>query len=481
MTDAAEKPVRKERAFLAYPRKKLPLLDAGARIEHFDELHAEVPAAHLREQSARCMDCGVPFCQSDTGCPLDNRIPEFNALVYQGRWREASARLHATNNFPEFTGRVCPAPCEGACVLGHVEDPVTIEDLEMAIADRAFAEGWIVPQPPARESGKSVGVIGSGPAGLAAAQELRRAGHAVTVYERADRIGGLLMYGIPNMKLDKAKVDRRVQQLRDEGVQFVTGCEVGVDVSAEDIRARHDAVLLCVGSTRPRDLNVEGRDAAGIHFAMEYLTESTSALLDRRAPAISAAGKKVVVIGGGDTGTDCIATALRQGCSSLVTFELMDRPPADRGRGNPWPEWPRVFRVDYGHAEAAARFGEDPRAFAVATQRFVTEGGRVVGVEAADVAWDGGMSVVEGSARVVEADLVLLAMGFVGPSQAVLDAFGVVPDVRGNVAAEFGGYGTSVPGVFAAGDCRRGQSLVVWAIAEGRGAAAAVGAWLGRR
>ncbi len=482
-----KKAPKKERAFMAYARKPVPMVDPAQRISTWGELHLPVLAEHLHEQSARCMDCGVPFCQSDTGCPLDNRIPEFNELVYREKWEEASERLHSTNNFPEFTGRVCPAPCEGACVLGHVEKPVTIEDIEREIAERAFDEGWIVAEPPEEETGRSVGIIGSGPAGLAAAQQLRRRGHRVTVYERADRVGGLLTYGIPNMKLDKGVVDRRVRQLEEEGVRFWTGLEIGVDEPAAAVRSAHDALLLAVGSTRPRDLPVDGRDSGGIHFAMDYLTESTKALLDGRdsIEALHAAGKKVVVIGGGDTGTDCIATALRQKCASLTTFELMDKPPESRGRDNPWPEWPRVFRVDYGHAEARALTGKDPRAFGVLSKRFLSnDEGQVCGIETVHVRWakdESGryqMEEVAGSEETIEADLVLLAMGFVGPEKTLLEALELESDARGNVVADDKKFATNLQGVFAAGDCRRGQSLVVWAIAEGREAALAIDAYL---
>ncbi|MFT5431853.1 MAG: glutamate synthase (NADPH/NADH) small chain [Myxococcota bacterium] len=472
--------------FLEFERKSIPSADPAERIAHYDEFAQPVPEEHLRTQGARCMDCGVPFCQSTTGCPIDNLIPEWNDLVYNGRWREALDRLHATNNFPEFTGRVCPAPCEGACVLGITTPAVTIKNIEVAIVDRGFAEGWIVPQPPFEETGFSVGIVGSGPAGLTAAQQLRRVGHRVTVYERDDRIGGLLMYGIPNMKLEKGIVERRLEQMRAEGVEFVTGANVGVTVSADELRKQHDAVLFTTGATHPRDLPIPGRDLDGIHFAMEFLAANTKTLLDgEEAPAvgtsISATGKRVLVIGGGDTGTDCIGTSLRHGCRSMVNFELMGKPPASRGPENPWPQWPNIFRVDYGHEEAAAKFGRDPREFGVLSKAFVkNESGKVAGVETVRVRWvkgDNGrlkMEEVPGSEHVFEADLVLLAMGFLGPEGAAVEALGVARDARSNYLAQPGSYQTSVLGVYAAGDCRRGQSLVVTAIAEGRGAARAI-------
>ncbi len=474
--------------FKEYERQAVPHRDPIVRLRTFDELLSEVPEEHLRTQGARCMDCGVPFCQSHEGCPIDNLIPEWNDLVYRGRWREALDRLHATNNFPEFTGRVCPAPCEGACVLGIHEPAVTIKNIEQAIVDRGFEEGWVVPEPPDTRTGKSVAVIGSGPAGLAAAQQLNRAGHAVTVYERDDRIGGLLMYGIPNMKLDKQIVQRRIEQLSAEGIHFVTNAHVGVNVSMDEVRASHDAVLLACGATRPRDLPIPGRDLDGVHFAMELLTKNTKSLLDsglEDGQHISAKDRKVIVIGGGDTGTDCIGTALRHGCASVVNFELMDRPPAGRGEDNPWPTWPRVFRVEYGHEEAKAVFGKDPRRFAVLSKELVADdSGRVKGIRTVDLEWTvddrGKRSFRElpGSERVWEADLVLLALGFVGPEDTLADQLGLARDAHGNFEAEYGRFATSVEGVFAAGDARRGQSLVVWAIAEGRGAARAIDEYL---
>ena len=458
------------------------------RILDWKEFHEHLPEDELRRQGARCMDCGVPFCHTGSlmanmaaGCPLNNLIPEWNDLVYQGRWREAIDRLHKTNNFPEFTGRVCPAPCEGSCVLGIHEPPVTIKNIEVSIADRAFDENWIVAMPPGSRTGKKVAVVGSGPAGLAAAAQLNQAGHDVTVYERSDRIGGLLMYGIPNMKLEKWVVERRVKLLEEEGVKFVTGVEIGKDLPADQLRRDFDAVVLAVGSTRPRDLTIPGRELNGVHFAMEFLHANTKSLLDSELADrhyISAKDKHVVVIGGGDTGNDCLGTSMRHGCKSLVNFEIVPPSPAERAADNPWPQWPKIFRVDYGHEEASTRFGHDPREFAIETIEFIGDGaGNVKGLRTVQLDWKkptpGGppFSRVPGSERVFEADLVLLAMGFLGPENTVASQLGVEMDPRSNFKAEFGRYTTNVDGVFACGDCRRGQSLVVWAIAEGRQAA----------
>jgi len=468
--------------FKEFPRETEPYRDPIERLADFNELSVEHDWDHLRTQGARCMDCGVPFCQSENGCPIDNLIPEWNDLVYNGRWREALDRLHKTNNFPEFTGRVCPAPCEGACVLGIADPAVTIKDIEHAVIDHGFEQGWVGAEPPAARTGKKVAVIGSGPAGLAAAAQLNKAGHSVTVYEREDRIGGLLMYGIPNMKLDKGIVDRRVQLLRDEGVEFVTNADVGKNVDFKQLENENDAVLLATGATTPRDLPAEGRQLKGVHFAMEFLTANTRSLLDSNLADgnyISAKGKHVVVIGGGDTGTDCIGTSLRHGCVSVVNFELLPKPPAERAPDNPWPTWPRIFRVDYGHAEAAAKFGEDPRGYQLLTKGFVDDGnGNVAGVRSVTVEWtrddDTGqwkMNEVADSEKVWPADLVLLAMGFLGPEHYLSEAAGIELDERSNYRAEYDRYVTSVDKVFTAGDCRRGQSLVVWAINEGRGAA----------
>ena len=433
------------------------------------------------------MGCGIPFCHTGeivarmaTGCPVNNLIPEWNHLIYQDKWREALDRLHLTNNFTEFTGRVCPAPCEGSCVLGINDPPVTIKNIERNIIDRGFSEGWVTPRIPNARSGKTVAVVGSGPAGLACADQLNQAGHMVTVFERADRIGGLLMYGIPNMKLEKNIVDRRVQLLAQEGIEFKTGVEIGTHVSADDLKETYDAVVLCVGATQPRDLKIPGRTAAGIHFAMDYLRGSTSSLLGSEDAPIDAKGKKVVVIGGGDTGTDCIGTAIRQGCENVTNLEIVTRPPNERADDNPWPQWPLVFRTDYGHAEAKAKFGEDPRLFAVETVEFTANKEfHVKGLKTTMVDWTrerpgiAPFSRIEGTEQFIEADLVFLALGFMGPESFIATSFGVESDSRSNILAAESDYCTSVPGVFAAGDCRRGQSLVVWAIREGREAATA--------
>jgi glutamate synthase (NADPH/NADH) small chain len=478
----------KPTGFKEFQRETVPYSDPLERISGWDEFIVDVPEEHLRTQGARCMDCGVPFCQSTTGCPIDNLIPEWNDLVYRGRWREALDRLHKTNNFPEFTGRVCPAPCEGACVLGIIEPAVTIKNIECAIVDRGFKEGWIQPEPPEERTGKKVAVIGSGPAGLTAAQQLNRAGHSVTVYERDDRIGGLLTYGIPNMKLDKGIVDRRLEIMRAEGVEFITNAHVGVNKDAQKIRSESDAIVLACGATRPRDLPIPGRELDGIHFAMEFLLKNTKSLMDSKledGAYISAKGKHVIVIGGGDTGTDCIGTSIRHGCASLVNLELLPRPPVERAPDNPWPEWPVIFRVDYGHQEVAAKFGKDPREYCVLSKRFIDDGsGNVAGIETVRVEWNRDaegkwqMSEVPGSEEIFEADLVFLAMGFLGPEDTLAEQLGLERDARSNFKAEYGKYATSTKGVFAAGDCRRGQSLVVWGIAEGRGAARAVDAFL---
>jgi NAD(P)H-dependent glutamate synthase small subunit len=500
--------------FKEYQREVVPYRDPLVRLEDFGEIFTEPAAAHLALQGARCMDCGVPFCQSASGCPIDNLIPEWNDLVYRDRWREALERLHKTNNFPEFTGRTCPAPCEGACVLGIIDPPVTIKNIENAIIDRGFAEGWVKPAPPERRTGKRVAVVGSGPAGLAAGAQLNKVGHEVTVYERSDRIGGLLMYGIPNMKLDKGVVDRRVRLLEEEGVRFVTCTHVGRE---EDFPAGHmnrimqergcqiefidplqllsefDALLLATGATRAFDplATCPGRELGGIHLAMDFLTRNTKSLLDSQlndGSYLSARDKNVIVIGGGDTGADCIGTSLRHGCKSLVNFELLDRPPDERAAANPWPEWPWVYRVEYSHAETAARFGHDPRQYHVLTKAFLDDGsGQVSGVRTVEVDWStpgerAPFSELTGSEKDWPAELVLFATGFVGPEKTVGEMLGLeIQNPHGNwetFAAEHGSFVTNIEGVFAAGDCRRGQSLVVWAINEGRGAARAVDEFL---
>ncbi|HRX87831.1 MAG TPA: glutamate synthase subunit beta [Steroidobacteraceae bacterium] len=478
----------KPTGFIEYLRE-LPL-DRGPveRVKDWQEFHHDMDEKRLRQQGARCMDCGVPFCHTGklingaaSGCPVNNLIPEWNDLVYRGLWREALERLHKTNNFPEFTGRVCPAPCEGSCVLGINTPPVTIKNIENEIIERGFEQGWVLPEPPATRTGKKVAVIGSGPAGLAAAAQLNKAGHTVTVYERAPRPGGLLTYGIPNMKLDKdAVVARRIRLLEKEGVQFVCNAHVGENVEAQLLLRDHDAMIVCTGATLPRDLNVEGRNLKGVHFAMDYLTDSTAALLqgDPKASPIHAAGKDVFVLGGGDTGTDCVGTAMRQGCRTLTQLEILSMPPHERSDDNPWPEWPRVYKMDYGQEEAAAKFGADPRQYLTTIKRLVgNKTGELTGVVTVQIQWqkyeDGRVVPVEraGTEQEHPAQLVLLAMGFLGPEQPLLAELGVERDQRSNVRAEHELYVTSKPGVFAAGDCRRGQSLVVWAINEGRGAA----------
>jgi glutamate synthase (NADPH/NADH) small chain len=478
----------KPRGFIEYLRE-LPLdRPALKRIQDWNEFHLHLEEGKLREQGARCMDCGIPFCHTGTllsgmasGCPIHNLIPEWNDLVYRGLWQEALQRLHKTNNFPDVTGRVCPAPCEGSCVLGINAPPVTIKSIECAIADKGWEEGWITPETPAVRTGKKVAVIGSGPAGLCAAAQLNKAGHWVTVFERADRVGGLLMYGIPNPKLDKVQiVQRRVDQLAKEGINFVPNTEVGVNYPADQLLEEFDAVVLCTGATKPRDLPVEGRQLRGVHFAMEFLQANTKALLDgRKSPQyISAEGKDVIVIGGGDTGTDCVGTALRHGCRSLAQLEILPQPPMDRAADNPWPEWPKVYRMDYGQEEAAAKFGADPRIYLTTAKKFEgDQHGQVTGVHTVEIRWEkdaNGRFVpkeVAGTEALRPAQLVLLAMGFLGPEQPLLEQLGLERDARSNVKAEFDNYATSIKGVFAAGDCRRGQSLVVWAFNEGRGAA----------
>jgi glutamate synthase (NADPH/NADH) small chain len=436
-------------------------------------------------QAARCMDCGTPFCQTHTGCPIHNLIPEWNELVYKGAWRDAIDRLHKTNNFPEFTGRVCPAPCEGACVAGLVDSPITIKNIEYSIIERAWEEGWVQPRIPSYRTGMNVAVVGSGPAGLAAADCLNQKGHKVTVYEREDRIGGLLMYGIPNMKLDKDTVQRRVDLLESEGIEFVSGANIGVDIDVNDLRAASDAIVLTTGATKPRDLPVPGREFKGVHFAMEFLTKNQKRLLmtqDGRLESnwdsqfVTAEGKDVIVIGGGDTGTDCIGTSMRHRCRSLVNFELLPRPPDSRAPGNPWPQWPKVFGVDYGHGEVRAVFGKDPRVYSVMTTKFMGDAeGNVTGLQTVNVeVTPEGIKPVPGTEKEWPAQLVVLAMGFVSPEHHISQSLGLQLDQRENIHAPYGEYQTNVEGVFAAGDCRRGQSLVVWAINEGRGVATAV-------
>ena len=454
--------------FLKHGRELPARRPVDIRIRDWKEVYQEFPADHLHDQAARCMDCGIPFCHN--GCPLGNLIPEWNDLVWKDDWREASERLHATNNFPEFTGRLCPAPCEAACVLGINDDAVTIKQVEVEIADRAWQDGLITPQPPLHLTGRRVAVVGSGPAGLAAAQQLTRAGHDVVVLERADRLGGLMRYGIPEFKMEKAVLERRLEQMRAEGTEFRTGVDVGVDVGVAQLHETYDAVLLAGGSTLGRDLPVEGRDLEGVHLAMDYLVPSNRVQEgDLQAPPITAEGKDVVIIGGGDTGADCLGTAIRQGARSITQLEILPRPPQERPDTTPWPTWPLVYRTSSAHEEGGERM------FSVNTSRFVGEGGRVTGVELVDVELvDGRFEPVQGSERVLPAELVTLAMGFTGPQRTgLLEALGVELDGRGNVARD-DAWATNVPGVWVAGDMGRGQSLIVWAIAEGRAAAAAV-------
>jgi glutamate synthase (NADH) len=462
--------LNKTKGFMLYNRRSEKYRNAKTRTKDWAELSKRLDEDELKYQSARCMDCGVPFCQSDTGCPISNIIPKWNELVFQNQWRDALNRLLMTNNFPEFTGRVCPAPCEGACVLGINEDPVGIKSIECAIIDRGFEMGWMVPTPPSVRTGKTIAIVGSGPAGLAAADQLNKAGHTVTVYERADRIGGLLMYGIPNMKLDKSIVQRRVDFMAAEGINFVTGTQVGQDIQLADLKAKNDAVILATGATVPRDLPIPNRSLEGIHFAMTFLHANTKSLLDsglKDGQYISAKDKHVVVIGGGDTGNDCIGTSIRHGAKSVVNLELLPRPPQERAYDNPWPQWPKIYRIDYGHSEVKAHYGKDPREYCVMSTDFVDDGnGNVKGINIINVEWTknarGGwdMQKVEGSKKFLPADLVLLSMGFLGPEERVLE--GIEKDPRKNVKTPAGSYHSSQEGVFAAGDCRRGQSLIVW-------------------
>ena len=478
----------KPTGFLEYLRELPADRAPSERVGDWKEFHHHMEEDKLKKQGARCMNCGVPFCHTGklvsgmaSGCPVNNLIPEWNDLVYRGLWREALERLHKTNNFPEFTGRVCPAPCEGSCVLGINDPPVTIKNLECSIIDHGWGEGWVIPQAPTVRTGKKVAIIGSGPAGLSAAAQLNRAGHTVTVFERADRPGGLLMYGIPNMKLDKQEVVlRRIRMMEQEGIKFICNANVGDNVEPQIFLKEFDATVICTGATQPRNLQIEGRELGGIHFAMEYLTANTKAVLEGGVPKtpIHAGGKDVVVIGGGDTGTDCVGTALRHGCKSLVQIEILPKPPGERAADNPWPEWPKVYKMDYGQEEAAARFGADPRVYMTTVKKFTGDAdGRVKDLTTVEIKWEKneqGQFVpkeLPGTEKVRPAQLVLLAMGFLGPEQALLKEIGVATDPRSNVKAEFEKYPTSIPGVFAAGDCRRGQSLVVWAINEGRGAA----------
>jgi len=461
------------RGFIKHGRRDKTIQPVDARLQHHDEHYNYPSEEKVKTQAARCMDCGVPFCMS--GCPLGNLIPEWNDLVYRGQWKQALKALHATNNFPEFTGRVCPAPCETSCVLGINEPPVTIKLHEVSIIDKGFEEGWIVPQPPALRSGKTVAIIGSGPAGLACAQQLNRAGHLVTVFEKTDRAGGLLMYGIPHYKLRKEKVLRRIDQLVAEGIDFRYSSEVGKDLSFTELQNSFDAVVVATGAEEPRDLPVDGRDLDGIHYAMDFLPQqnranwgdSDVAALHPKKQTISAKGKKVIVIGGGDTGSDCIGTSMRQGASSVINFELLGQPPADRLDSNPWPQWSRVLRIS-SSVEEMQVLGGDVH-YEIMTTRFVGSGRKVTGLETVKVDWSSGRpEKVAGSEQIWKCDLVLLAMGFLGPRSELLKQIGCETDQRSNIKTDPKTRMSSVKGVFAAGDCRRGQSLVVWAISEGR-------------
>jgi len=477
----------KPTGFMEYLRELPSDREPLERLKDWDEFHLHLTEEKLRAQGARCMDCGIPFCHTGKlvsgmacGCPINNLVPEFNDLVYRGLWRQAYARLSRTNNFPEFTGRVCPAPCEGSCTLGATDPAVTIKNIEVSIIERAWKEGWVTPNLPKVRTGKRVAVVGSGPAGLSAADQLNKAGHQVTVFERAPLPGGLLMYGIPNMKLDKRGVVlRRISLMEQESISFVCNTSVGGnDYPVELLRCEFDAVVMATGATLPRDLPVPGRQLKGIHFAMDFLTANTKAILQEGSDSISAQGKDVIIIGGGDTGTDCVGTSLRHGCNSVVQLEILPRFPDERAQDNPWPEWPKTHKIDYGQEEAAAKFGADPRIFLTTATRFEGDAdGHVKAVHTVQVKWEKssqGQFVpvpVPGTEKVQPASLVLLAMGFLGPEQELPAALGLERDGRSNIKADYERYATNIPGVFAAGDCRRGQSLVVWAFNEGRGAA----------
>ena len=467
----------KPTGFKEFSRAVAPYRPPKERLLDFKEIYTEHHEPKLETQASRCMDCGVPFCQSGEGCPVYNLIPEWNDLVYQNRWEEAFNRLMKTNNFPEVTGRVCPAVCEGACVLGITESPVAIKNLEFAIADKGFQNGWLKPNIPSFRTGKKIAIVGSGPAGLSAAQQLNSVGHSVKVYERADRIGGLMMYGIPNMKLEKSILDQRLEQMIAEGIEFFTNSDVGGDgpnsISMAELEKSNDIILMTTGATNPRDLPIPNREGEGVHFAMDFLRANTKSLLDSNhddGMFISAKDKNVIVIGGGDTGTDCIGTSLRHGCKSLVNFEIMPEPPKERTENNPWPLFPRVYKVDYGHEESAEVYGNDPRVYSISGKEFLrNEDGSLRGIKTVEV--DNNFQEIPGTEKDWEADLILLAMGFLGPEQYAVESLDVELDERSNYKADHNVHKTSNPKVFAAGDCRRGQSLVVWAINEGRAAA----------
>ena len=480
----------KATGFIEYTRTLPASRPLSERVSDWSEFHAPVPRQLLRKQAARCMDCGVPFCHTGAvingaaaGCPINNLIPDWNDLVYRDRWLEALEQLQQTNNFPEFTGRVCPAPCEGSCVLGINDAPVTIKAIEQAIVDKGFNSGWIKPRLPARRTQKKVAIVGSGPAGLACADQLNQAGHSATVFERADRAGGLLMYGIPNMKLDKSIVQRRLDLLAAEGISFKTDVNVGGDYEVGQLLDDFDAIALCGGATRSRDLSISGRNLKGIYFAMDFLHQNTKSLLDSDhadGEYLSAKDKDVVVIGGGDTGTDCVATALRHGCRSLVQFEILSRPPLERSCDNPWPQWPKIHRLDYGQEEAAFLYGKEPRAYSILSKEFLgDEGGHVRAVRTVYLDGSNGRGARElaGTEREWPAQMILLALGFLGPETGLLTQLDVAINERGNVAVDQHMM-TSVPKIFSAGDMARGQSLVVWAIADGRRAAKGIDRFL---
>ena len=480
----------KTTGFIEFSRSLPVLQSPKSRILNWDEFHAPLPEDELKKQGARCMNCGIPFCHTgatfegaNIGCPLGNLIPEWNDLVYRGKWFEAYKLLSSTNNFPEFTGRVCPAPCESSCVLGINEEPVMIKEIEVSIIDKAFDEGWIKPTPPKNRTNKKVAIIGSGPAGLACGDELNKFGHHATVFERDDRIGGLLMYGIPNMKLDKNLVERRVNLLRSEGIEFCVNVKVGEDITAEELKNDFDAIVLACGATQARDLAVEGRKLQGIHFAMEFLLKNTRSLLDsehEKSEFIDVKDKNVIVIGGGDTGTDCIATSIRQGCRSVTQFEIMPQPIEKVFTHESWLSRVRTFQIDYGQEEAKAIFGEDPREYCILTKKFVgDEQGNLQGLETVEVEWkDGQLIEIERTEKLWRCDKVFLAMGFTGVEKArLIEDLGVSITAKGTIAVNENKQ-TSVKYVFAAGDCERGQSLIVWAIADGRQAASEVDKFL---
>jgi glutamate synthase (NADPH/NADH) small chain len=480
----------KPTGFLEYQRELPPDRPVSERIKDWKDFHTHMSMERQRQQSARCMDCGTAFCQmglmingTASGCPLNNLIPEWNELLYKGMMEKAFKRLMKTSSFPEFTSRVCPALCEGSCTLGLHDEAVATKQNERTIIEYAYERGWVKPNPPKTRTGKKVAVVGSGPSGLACADRLNKLGHSVTVYERDDRVGGLLMYGIPNMKLEKEIIDRRVKLMQEEGIVFKTGVNIGTDLPASRLRKDFDAVVLCIGAKKARDLAAEGRGCKGIYFAVDFLTANTKSLLDSNladGKYVSAKGKDVIVIGGGDTGTDCVGTAIRHGCKSVTQFEIMPAAPTDRSDKNPWPEWPKTFKTDYGQTEAIELFGSDPRHFCLTTKKIDCDNdGSVMALHTVEVDWSSGaMKEVPGSEKVWPAQLVLIAMGFLGPEEAIIKELGLTQDKRSNIDAREGVYATNVPGVFAAGDARRGQSLVVWAIREGRDAADACDTYL---